>query len=210
MITLGWNTGDDTPTTVTTTELTGSIAFQIEQWYEISSQNEVPRYRTESTFTVSDAVIKMPDEIFVTLILASGVRDRSASYGILKRLSDAGMVMKLDASEQGTFTSYDSVVIKRMSNIVRVNDEYFCKLVFSEIKTATSAFVETDTVVDDKVVTFDEIGLEHTVTHHIAPPTIDQTSFPTVNGQLISGRGAPALTVGGILDIADSIWAWFI
>lgn len=117
---------------------TDSISFQIEQWYEISSQNEVPRYRTESNFTVNDAVIKLPDEIFVTLILTAqgtGVTtSREFAYGVLKRLSDNGVIIRLDASEQGTRTSYDNVVIKRMSNIVRVNEEYFCKLVFSEIR----------------------------------------------------------------------------
>lgn len=163
MITLEWNTGDDTPTTVTTTELTGSIAFQIEQWYEISSQNEVPRYRTESTFTVSDAVIKIPDEIFVTLILTAqgtGVTtSREFAYSVLKQLSDNGTVIKLDASEQGTRTSYDRVVIKRMSNIVRVNEEYFCKLVFSEIRTAELAIVEeTEVSGESYEITVENLG----------------------------------------------------
>lgn len=154
MITITWNNADFG---AGYSDDIRSIDFDVEQLYKVNKNNDVPQFRTESTFTVQDTVVHKPDEIECALILTEDARipvpNGDTSYGVLSRLSDSGVPFSIDASEQGTFMSYDNVVIKSMSNMVQIGVKYICRLIFSEIRTATAEIAD-----EIKVVTDDEFG----------------------------------------------------
>lgn len=172
MITITWNNADFG---TGYSDDIRSIDFDVEQLYKVNKNNDVPQFRTESTFTVQDTVVHKPDEIECALILTEDARipvpNGDTSYGVLSRLSDSGVPFSIDASEQGTFMSYDNVVIKSMSNMVQIGVKYICRLIFSEIRTATAEIAE-ETVIEGETITvstceelFDNCEVDYVQTH---------------------------------------------